>query len=184
MKVYVIRHGKVHYEWSARCTSAEFDRECMEYDEAAVEPLESRPTVGEFQDLYASTLSRSRATAKMLFEGRKIKVTPLLDEVPLRSSHNTKKEKSLHYWDVMGRLQWSVNHPRQPEGRRRTRKRARRFVEMICQEGVDCAVVTHGFYMQTLLREMQKAGFAMDKPRKNYKNGECVTAVFSDPPQG
>ena len=50
------------------------------------------------------------------------------------------------------------------------------FVAMICKDNKDCAVVTHGFYMHTLLRQMKKAGFRINTSSIEYKNGECIIA--------
>ena len=47
---------------------------------------------------------------------------------------------------------------------------------MICNENKNSAVVTHGFFMHTLLRELKKAGFKTDKSFAEYKNGEYVIA--------
>ena len=47
---------------------------------------------------------------------------------------------------------------------------------MICDENTDCAVVTHGFFMHTLLHEIKQAGFRTDKSSAAYKNGEYVIA--------
>ncbi len=55
-------------------------------------------------------------------------------------------------------------------------ERARKFVAMISEENTDCAVVTHGFFMHTLLREIKKAGYRTDKSSAAYKNGEYVIA--------
>jgi hypothetical protein len=38
----------------------------------------------------------------------------------------------------------------------------------------DCAVVTHGFFMHTLIRIMKNVGFKADKERVNYRNGEVI----------
>lgn len=176
MKVYVIRHGKVDYAWSERSNSKEFDRECREYDTAPVEPFTNGLSGDAFQDLYISTLSRSRDSAAMLFPGRKAFKTRLADEVPLRSCFDTKKRFPLGFWDCAGRLQWKFNIARQPEGRRKTQKRAALFVAKICRRGADCAVVTHGFYMITLLQELKKAGFSIEDARVAYKNGEFAVA--------
>ncbi len=177
MKVYVIRHGKVDYTWSPRCTSREYDRACSEYDAAPVIPFQNGLSAEVFDDLYVSTLSRSRASAAMLFPGRKAKRTSLIDEVPLRSCFDTGIKLPLRFWDIMARLQWRFNFARQPEGHRRTVKRAERFISLICRRGADCAVVTHGFYMLTLLQELQKAGFTMDRTHVSYKNGEYAVAA-------
>ncbi len=41
---------------------------------------------------------------------------------------------------------------------------------------MDIAVVTHGFYMHTLLQEMKKVGFKMTGTSANFKNGEYAIA--------
>ena len=100
----------------------------------------------------------------------------LINEVPLRSSFDTKREMPLWFWNSSGRLQWFFNSKRQPEGRKQTIERARRFVELICNNNDDCAVVTHGFFMHTLIQEIPKAGFIMSYSSVKYKNGEYVIA--------
>jgi broad specificity phosphatase PhoE len=67
-----------------------------------------------------------------------------------------------------------MNSDRQIEGHSKTVERARQFVAMISDEDADCAVVTHGFFMHTLLREIKKAGFRTNKSSATYKNGEYV----------
>ena len=38
----------------------------------------------------------------------------------------------------------------------------------------DCAIVTHGFFMHTLIGIMKNVGFKADKERVNYRNGEVI----------
>ena len=76
----------------------------------------------------------------------------------------------------MGRLQWIVNSRRQAETREQTRERAKGFVKLIRNNDMDVAVVTHGFYMHSLLQEMKKAGFRMTGSSVKFKNGEYVIA--------
>ena len=85
----------------------------------------------------------------------------------------------LWFWNLTGRLQWFINCRRQVEGRRQTRERAKEFVELIKNDDMDVAVVTHGFYMHTLLQEMKKAGFMMTGYSVKFKNGEYVTAKLT-----
>ena len=176
MRVVVIRHGEVDFCLSGRCTSEEFDRECGEYDKAPVKDMIYEIPQAGFRNVYISTLPRSRDTACRLFPDKILRESELIDEVPLRSSFDTGRKMPLWFWNVSGRIQWLFNSPRQTEGRRQTRKRAGRFVEILCREASDCAVVTHGFFMITLLREMRKAGFRMGKTRAGFKNGEYVDA--------
>ncbi len=176
MKAVVIRHAEVGFRWSRRCTSAGFDLDCSRYDRAPIKEISCRiPRIG-YRRIYVSELSRSRATAERLFPDREYTESGLINEVPLRSAFDTKKKMPLWFWNIAGRLQWFANNHRQPEGRSQTRKRARRFVRFILKEKRDCAVVTHGFFMHTLLREMKKTGFRTDRSSAGYKNGEYVIA--------
>lgn len=176
MRIAVIRHGKVNYKWNSLCTSDEFDRACGEYDAAPVYPSSDGLSVDGFQNIYISTLPRSRDTAAMLSAGGAFVTTPWIDEVPLRSSLDTGIRLPLWYWNISGRIQWFFNSSRQTESRLDTEKRAKAFVDRLCREGADSAVVTHGFFMHVLLTEMKKAGFRISGFRIFYKNRECILA--------
>ena len=176
MKVVIVRHAEVDFFWSSRCTSEEFDKECSEYDKASIKDADYKIPHFDYQSIYISTLPRSRDTAKRLFAEAILKETELINEVPLKSSFDTKKKLPLWFWNISGRLQWIFNASRQPEGRSRTRMRAREFLETLCRDESNGVVVTHGFYMYTLLRELKRAGFRTSKSRSAYKNGEYVVA--------
>ncbi len=68
----------------------------------------------------------------------------------------------LWFWNLTGRFQWFVNSRRQDEGHRQTRERAKEFAGVIRNDDMDVAVVTHGFYMHTLLQELKKKGIQDD----------------------
>ncbi len=176
MKAVIIRHAEVDFKWSRRCSSNVFDSDCSGYDSAMIKGESYRVPMIGYQRIYISELSRSRDTAKILFPDRDYLVTALINEVPLRSSFDTKKKMPLWLWNSSGRLQWFMNSARQIEGRNKTRERARQFVTMISNEDTDCAVVTHGFFMHILLREIKKAGFKTNKSSAAYRNGEYVIA--------
>lgn len=177
MKVVIIRHAEVDLTWSKRSTSEEFDAECRMYDEAPIKKNEYEIPQMEFQKIYISALPRTRATAESLFPDRKFTSTKLINEVPLGSSFDSKKKRPLWFWNVSGRLQWFINSPRQQEGKNETRKRARRFIKAIVNADEDCAVVSHGFFMHTLIQELKKSGFKVDNNHSKFKNGECVIAT-------
>ena len=89
-------------------------------------------------------------------------------------SLNRLSSYSAWFWNIFGRFQWFMNSSRQIEGSNKTMERARRFATMIGNENTDCAVVTHGFFMHTLLHEIKKAGFRTNKSSAEYKNEEYV----------
>ncbi len=127
MKIVIIRHGKVNYKWNKWYTSEEFERACREYDEAPISEERYRVPDIEYQNIIISGLSRTRETAGHLHVNAKMKKTDLINEVPIKSSVDTKLKLPIWFWNVSGRLQWFVSSPRQDESRVETRKRARRF---------------------------------------------------------
>ena len=177
MRVVIIRHAEVDFCWSRRCTSEMFDSECRKYDLSPIKNVTYSIPQTVYQKIYVSELSRSQDTAKILFPNGEYFESGLINEVPLKSSFDTKVNMPLWFWNLTGRLQWFVNSGRQVEGRRQTRERAKEFVEMIGNDDMDVAVVTHGFYMHTLLKEMRKAGFRMMGSSLKFKNGEYVIAT-------
>ncbi len=181
MSVVIIRHAEVDFCWSRRCTSEMFDSECGKYDFSPIRNVTYSVPQTAYQKIYVSELSRSKDTAKILFPDEEFFESCLINEVPLKSSFDTKMNMPLWFWNLTGRLQWFINCKRQAEGRRQTRDRAKEFVELIRNDDMDVAVVTHGFYMHTLLQEMKKVGFRMRGSSVKFKNGEYVTAKLIKP---
>ena len=177
MRVVIIRHAEVDFCWSRRCTSELFDSECRKYDLFPIKNVSYKIPKNVYRKIYVSEYSRSQDTAKKLFPNGEYFESGLINEVPLKSSFDTKVNMPLWFWNLTGRLQWFVNSGRQVEGRRQTRERAKEFVEMIGNDDMDVAVVTHGFFMHTLLKEMKKVGFKMTGASVKFKNGEYVIAA-------
>ena len=134
--------------------------------------------------VYISRLERSKSTALCFYGKAALKQTELLDEVPLRSSFDTELRLPLWFWNLTGRIQWFLNHPRQAESRRLTERRARKLVGKVCAAGEDCILVTHGFYMHTLVKEFQKAGFKTKQRRAYYQNGQEIALCLPTPREG
>lgn len=183
MNVTIMRHGKVHHKWKRWCTSKEYDEQCRLYDEA---PLEERFIVmqgNSANPVYISTLKRSEETARQLFGDVKFVRSKLIHEVPLRSAFDTRIKLPTWFWNVAGRVQWYFGSGRQEESRKQTWQRAERFVRDIADKNQECAVVTHKFFMLTLIPVMEKNGFKENMPKrwrkagrswKNIRNGEMV----------
>ena len=181
MKVILIRHGKVDYRWKKWSTSGQFDLDCIKYDQAHTEPVRTeipeviyqRSTYGK---IYISSLPRTGETAARMFGDNEFTQTGLIDEVPLRSSLEGNVKLPLWFWNISGRLQWLFNRPRQPEGRRDTKKRAKKFVKTLLENGENCIIVTHGFFMHTLIDSLKESGFRIGPAKMTYANGEYVVA--------
>lgn len=173
MNITIIRHGKVNHTWKKKCTSLEFDEECRLYDIAPIEHITGSQDYSASK-VYISTLDRSFQTAKTLFGDMSFFRTELINEVPLKSAFDTGLKVPLWLWNVAGRLQWLCNSKRQPETRHQTRKRAELFVQELIKHDEDCVLVTHGFYMHTLIAVLKQHGFRPDKKAFHYQNGEAI----------
>ncbi len=130
----------------------------------------------DYPNIYISSLQRSRETANQLFGVKDFISTKLIDEVPLCASVSSNKKLPLIFWNVSGRLQWLFNIRPQQECRKETIYRAKQFVELIVKKEKDCIVVSHGFFMHTLLSQMKKDAFQISHTRFSYSNGEYVIA--------
>lgn len=176
MKIEIIRHGKVDLEWKKWSTSAQFDRDCREYDVAPVVSVPKQIKNNIPKKIYVSGLPRTKQTAELLFGKREAIVSPLLNEVPLRSCMDTNLKLPLWFWHLAGRTQWFFSSSRQQEKKAKTALRAKKFVEGMLREKEDCIIVTHGFYMHTLIKVLKSKGFTVSRTRINYHNLQRITA--------
>jgi len=133
MRAIVMRHGKVDFQWKKWSTSEQFEKECKRYDEAPVVDLASEISRFEYQDIYISSLQRSRETATQLFGEKNFISTKLLDEVPLCAGIISNKKLPLIFWNISARLQWFFNIYTQKECRKETVYRAEQFINMIAE---------------------------------------------------
>ena len=163
MKIIAIRHAQADMHWEKRYSSEGFDEACREYDRCHILPDKENKVFTDDRPVYISSLSRTKETAKLLFGDRDVTVTPLLDEVPLRSFKDTEKTYPLFVWNIAGRFQWFCGNGRQKETRRQTKERAARLISMLMKQGDDCILISHGWFLQVLVRELRRAGFEVKR---------------------
>lgn len=110
---------------------------------------------------YCSDIPRAKITAGIIYAGP-TEESELLREVPLAPLLRTRLPLPVWLWQSLSRVGWWLEHASQPETRSATRKRAARILEWIrgSHSGEDILLVSHGFLMQFLERELIKAGFA------------------------
>lgn len=179
MKIYLIRHGKVDYEWSKWCNSIEFDKMCFEYDAANIKPIITTKNVANgIQHLYVSELRRTHETAKALYPTIHFQINPLINEVPLKSAFDCNIKLPLAVWNICGRLQWMLNSKRQQEAKHSTIDRATKVVKELSTKNKDCILITHGFYMHILIKALKKYGYIVDNRHVSFSNLEIVEAVL------
>ena len=159
MKVVLIRHAPVDMKWNKRYNSSTFDEACQAYDQADIKRTETKILDSKNRVIYVSNVKRTQQTAEMLFGEMPLTRTHLLNEVPVRSFCDTQKEYPMWIWHFMGRLQWWAGNERQTELRKDTENRARELIDLLRKQQKDCILVSHGWFLRTLLKEFRKAGF-------------------------
>lgn len=78
-----------------------------------------------------------------------------------KENRYTKKRLPLWIWNVLGRLQWYIGSARQLEKRKDTLQRANKAIDLCESEKDDCVLVTHGFFMKTLIAVLKKRGYML-----------------------
>lgn len=176
MKITIIRHGKVDMQWKKWYTSRQFDMACTDYDTFPLYPMDINIENDISDDIYVSTLRRSKETAEKLFGRKEFIETELLNEVPLKSFCDCKILLPLCIWNIIGRVQWLLQNNRQIERKQDTEKRANELIEMLQQKNRDCVLVSHGFFMRTLIKELKEHDFVIDKEKLSFSNLEKIIA--------
>lgn len=161
MRIMIIRHGKVNMKWPKKCSSDDFDMACAEYDRSDLENINITPLDERNDKIYVSMLSRSVNTAKRLFPNKEYYEMPEIGEVPLKSFMDTKKRLPLWMWNVLGRVQWYIGSVRQLEKKNDTIQRANKVIDLCESANEDCILVTHGFFMKTLIRVLKSRGYLL-----------------------
>ena len=87
--------------------------------------------------------------------------------MPLRSAFDTGLKLPTWFWNIAGRLQWMLGSKRQPESRKQTIERAKRFTQDITDKNEDCVLITHGFFMYTLISVMKSQGYKVTKDKND-----------------
>ena len=104
--------------------------------------------------------------------------TDLLTEVPNRSVADLKIRLPYPCWQALGRVQWFFNAKRQPEGRSATEQRAEQLLSMLEAENEDCVLVSHEFYLYTVMRVLKRHGFKVSRTRHGrIRNLEMIEAL-------
>lgn len=177
MRIRIIRHGEVDYDWDKKLDSHGYDRSCNEYDHSPIKAGGKRLILGEGERLFISSLVRTYDTARQVFGDEAVHRSKNFDEVPLRSYKDTKKKHSIWFWNVLARVQWLLNCGRQPEIRKMSKQRAKAAIAELEEAGTDCTLVCHRFFMMVLCRELKKAGYKIKKPQMmNIKNLDVIEA--------
>ena len=181
MKLILVRHAKVNCPMPRICDAKGFDNARADYDVSPVFPVEKRLDPARYSEkrfrFYVSTLPRTHETLRGRFGDVSFTETPLLTEVTNRSFAPLPVKLPYFIWQSLGRVEWFLNVPRQPEGRSATAARAEELVSMLEKKGEDCVLVSHEFYLYTLTRILRRHGFKTRRQgRFRIRNLEMIHA--------
>ncbi|MEO5572279.1 MAG: histidine phosphatase family protein [Bacteroidia bacterium] len=162
MKIGLIRHSRVINDKILLSTGKIFEQSRIRYDSAPIELVLLKIKSEDYPVCYASSKTRARQTAKMIYEGNIIICDDLI-EVPNSTFFLLRVPLPSFLRALIGRIAWFFNYHKMPETRKQSTARAQRFINMLLSETKENAlIVTHGFFMQCLQRDLKKRGFKGD----------------------
>lgn len=83
-------------------------------------------------------------------------------------------------WNVLGRVQWYIGSERQLEKRKDTMQRANKAIDLCESENGDCILVTHGFFMHTMIKVLKNRGYiVVGSNQLEIKNLQIIRAEKS-----
>jgi broad specificity phosphatase PhoE len=132
------------------------------YNSVDIIPISPPHDFKQWDRCFTSTMKRALETARLLNWDDCVK-TDLLREVPLRAGFQTRIKLPVFLWAMIARFQWLIKTGPQPENRRKSLNRARKFIHSHCLSASHTArilVITHGFFMTCLRWELLKLGFS------------------------
>jgi len=163
MRIGIIRHFKVNCHKILFMTSKEFKEWEENYNKSDViiNNVELRGI--KWDKCYSSTLIRAIVTAQHVYKGNIVK-NDLIRETIIDPIFKINFKLPYWFWAVSGRLAWYFNHKSQEENKILTKDKARKFVEALIDEAKiegteNILIVTHGFFMYSLQKELKKRGF-------------------------
>ena len=163
MKIGLIRHFKVNYHKKSFMTSKEFKEWEDSYNKSDVIKKDVELMGIKWDKCYSSTLIRALTTARHIYK-EKITENDLIRETIIDPIFKSRIRLPYWFWAVSGRLAWYFNHKSQQESRNITRNKAKHFVDLLLEETLsegseNILIVTHGFFMFSLQKELYKRGF-------------------------
>lgn len=172
MKLGLVRHFKVNIKPGEGLLSAsQFSGAMKNYDLADVTPNDLIINKEEWEICYSSSLPRAVKTANIIYNGERI-ITDLLREVSIYPFTQKNLILPTFIWHAGARIAWFKNKKSQPETNIQTKERVNKFLDLIYSSGKkNILIVSHGFFMGSLVRELIKLGFKgeMDLRPRNGK---------------
>lgn len=174
MKIGLIRHFKVNYHKDFFMTSKEFKTWEENYNKSDVIRNDVELLGIKWQKCYSSTLIRAIVTAQDVYKEEIVK-SDLIRETIIDPIFKSNFKLPYWFWGISGRFAWYFNLKSQEENKNITKYKVKKFVDMLQNEAKregteNILVVTHGFFMYSLQKELKKRGFT-GKLTISPKNG-------------
>jgi broad specificity phosphatase PhoE len=172
MKIGLIRHFKVNYQKKLFMTSKQFKQWEENYNTSEVIKNDVELMGIKWDKCYSSTLIRAIITAQHVYKDEIVQ-NDLIRETIIDPIFKSNLKLPYWFWAVSGRLAWYFNHKSQEENK--TITKAKKFVDLLLDEiqkesKENILIVTHGFFMYSLQKELKKRGF-IGKLITSPKNG-------------
>ena len=155
--IHLIRHFKVDVKSDKKLfNSKEIDEWVKKYDRSDLEFFDIEAP--EHDICFTSSLSRAKRSADYM--GLEYESLDLFDEVSTKAFIDTKIGLPIWFWLGVGRVLWVLDLVKKSESRSTSTlraKKAAKFLIDLKEENV--VVITHGFFMILLQRELKKLGF-------------------------
>jgi broad specificity phosphatase PhoE len=163
MKIGLIRHFKVNYHKNFFMTSKEFKEWEEIYNTSDVIRKDVELMGVNWDKCYSSTLIRAITTAQHVYK-EDIAKNDLIRETIIDPIFKTDLKLPYWFWAVSGRIAWFFNHKSQQENKTITKDKAKQFIDLLLDEAKkegteNILIVTHGFFMYSLQKELKKRGF-------------------------
>lgn len=174
MRIGLIRHFKVNCRKKFFMTSKEFKDWEESYNNSDITRNNVELMNIKWDKCYSSTLMRAVKTAEDVYKGDIVK-EDLIRETIIDPIFKSNLKLPYWFWAISARLAWYFNHSSQKENKRITVKKTKEFVDILEsnaeKEGSqNILIITHGFFMYSLQKELKKRGF-IGKLIRTPKNG-------------
>ncbi|MEA2027750.1 MAG: histidine phosphatase family protein [Campylobacterota bacterium] len=165
--IYLLRHFRVKDTQKAWLDGKAFDAWVDAYDDMELEYLDIE--LPSFDSCLVSPQNRAIRSAKHL--GIEYTIEPNLHEVEPKLFWHSRWKLSKNIWLTLGRLRWLLNMS-SDETRSDTFARVHNVIKKLQEsEAHNILILSHGFFIKILARELRKEGFVGDMDIKP-KNGK------------
>ena len=169
MRIGLVRHFEVDCSHKWFLLDEEFQEWVRQYDCSPIRILDMAAEKNNWEKCYSSNLSRALETAQYIYRGI-ITQSALIREVPIMPVFKSSIKLPHVFWMIAGRIAWLLSHPSQPETIKQTKDKIEQFVsDIIAESEVSVLIVTHGFLMMQIQKELSKMGFTGD----SFKRAKC-----------